>query len=171
MSNDDTTRIIARKSAPIDELQETVSLSRNSISASNQDDDSHTKIFRPSQSAHSSNEVLVQEPVVGWLVVTKGPGRGRSLSLSYGVNSIGRSSSERVCLDFGDEEISRQRHALVTYDPKGKKFYLQNGEGVNLTYISETPVLQTTELKGGEIISLGKTELHFVAFCGLNFDW
>jgi hypothetical protein len=74
-------------------------------------------------------------------------------------------------LDFGDEEISRQRHALVTYDPKGKKFYLQNGEGVNLTYIAETPVLQTTELKGGEIISLGKTELHFVTFCGQNFDW
>ncbi len=171
MSNDDTTRIIARKSSAIDELQETVSLSRNISSPSTQDDDSHTKIFRPSSSGTSVKDGLVQEPVVGWLVITKGPGRGRSLSLSYGVNSIGRSSSERVCLDFGDEEISRQRHALVTYDPKGKKFYLQNGEGVNLTYIAETPVLQTTELKGGEIISLGKTELHFVAFCGQNFDW
>lgn len=171
MSNDDTTRIIARKSSAINELQETVGLGSNIISASIQDDDSHTKIFRPGSTTVSSKEGLVQEPVVGWLVVTKGPGRGRSLILSYGVNSIGRSSSERVCLDFGDEEISRQRHALVTYDPKGKKFYLQNGEGVNLTYIADIPVLQTTELKGGETIALGKTELHFVAFCGINFDW
>lgn len=170
MTNDDTTRIIARNSSSIENSQETVPFVTNPLRSTKADEDSHTKIFRPSSSGGEKNE-LGKEPVVGWLVVVKGPGRGRSLNLTYGVNSIGRSSDERICLDFGDDEISRQRHALLTYDPKGKKFYLQNGEGVNLTYIGDSPVLQTTELKGGEIISLGKTELCFVAFCGINFDW
>ncbi len=169
MSNDDTTRIIARKTSSTDDLQQTIPVGARQIPSST-DDDSSTKIFRPSSNLHD-REGLYKEPVVGWLVVTKGPGRGRSINLSYGVNSIGRSASERVCLDFGDEEISRQKHALLTYDPKGKKFYLQNGEGINLTYIADQPVLQTTELKGGEVISLGKTELCFVPFCGSNFDW
>lgn len=170
MSNDDTTRIITRKSSIIDDLNETKPISSSMDGDLMPAEDSHTKIFRPS-SSKSEKEILSREPVVGWLVVVNGPGRGQSLSLSYGVNGIGRSESERVCLDFGDEEISRQRHALLTYDPRGKKFYLQNGEGVNLTYIGEFPVLQTTELKGGEIISLGKTELSFVPFCGPHFDW
>lgn len=170
MSNDDTTRIITRKTSSIDDLKETISIGNNGPQSSVEDEDSHTKLFRPS-SAGAIRDNLSQQPVVGWLVVVSGPGRGQALSLSYGVNSIGRSSSERVCLDFGDEEISRQKHALLTYDPKGKKFYLQNGEGVNLTYVGDNPVLQTTELKGGEIISLGKTELCFVAFCGPHFDW
>ena len=171
MSNDDTTRIIARNSSLNEDPQETVPFGTNPLRSTKTDDDSHTKIFRPSSSQGAEKNDLTKEPVVGWLVVVKGPGRGRSLNLTYGVNNIGRSSDERICLDFGDDEISRQRHALLTYDPKGKKFYLQNGEGVNLTYIADIPVLQTTELKGGEIISLGKTELCFVAFCGLNFDW
>lgn len=170
MSNDDTTRIITRRSALLDDLNETTPIGNSIASQQSRDDDSHTKIFRPTSNS-VGKEVLAREPVVGWLVVTNGPGRGQSLSLSYGVNGIGRADTERVCLDFGDEEISRQRHALLTYDPKGKKFYLQNGDGVNLTYIGDSPVLQTTELKGGEIISLGKTELSFVPFCGSHFDW
>lgn len=169
MSNDDTTRIVARKSSTIDDLRETTPVGNQGFQMANEDD-SHTKLFRPSSSI-SSKDSLNHQPVVGWLVIVNGPGRGLAMNLTYGVNSIGRSDSERVSLDFGDEEISRQKHALLTYDPKGKKFYLQNGEGVNLTYVGDTPVLQTIELKGGEIISLGKTELCFVAFCGPHFDW
>lgn len=45
------------------------------------------------------------------------------------MNSIGRASDERVALDFDDELISRKGHAIVTYDPKGRKFYIQHGGG------------------------------------------
>ena len=60
---------------------------------------------------------------------------------------------------------------MLTYDHKVKKFYLNHGGGVNITYVAETPVLQTLELKGREIISLGKTELCFIPFCGPEFGW
>lgn len=114
----------------------------------------------------------MDDPVVGWVVVVEGPGRGASQTLGYGMNSIGRAKTERVCLDYGDEEISRTQHALITYDPRGRKYFVQHGGGKNLTYLGDSdPVLMPAELKGGEEIVLGQTRLRFVPFCGKEFDW
>ena len=41
-------------------------------------------------------------PVVGWVVVIDGPGKGRSRELTFGMNTIGRASGNRVVLDFGE---------------------------------------------------------------------
>ncbi len=60
---------------------------------------------------------------------------------------------------------------MLTYDPRGRKFYLQHGGGANLTYLGDVPVLQPAEIKGGETISLGNTKLRFVPLCGSDFDW
>jgi hypothetical protein len=170
MADEDTTRIITRKPQSSDEIGQTLPIG-NQLRQDVSNSEPHTKIFRPAGDGSSDKSRLAKQPVVGWLVVVNGPGRGESHVLSYGVNSIGRSPDERISLDYGDEEISREKHALLTYDPKGKKFYLQHGGGTNLTYIGNDPVLQTIELKGGEVISLGKTELSFVPFCGLQFNW
>ena len=113
----------------------------------------------------------MSDPLVGWLVVISGPGQGNFVRLGHGMNSIGRAEGQRCRLDFGDTEISRKMHATVTYDPRGRKFYLMHGGGQNLTYIGETPVLQPALLTGGEIISLGKTTLKFIPLCGPDFDW
>ncbi len=177
MSDDDTTRIITRKSPPELALDETTPVSGRS---SRDDDEPRTQIFRPKtsvpQSSNNANEAsadqsFAAEPVVGWLVVVDGPGRGHSLKLGYGMNGIGRGDAERVSLDFGDEEISRHGHAMLTYDTKGRKFYIQHGGGTNLTYLGEVPVLQPYELKGREIISIGNTKLCFIPFCGADFEW
>jgi pSer/pThr/pTyr-binding forkhead associated (FHA) protein len=113
----------------------------------------------------------MQDPVVGWLAIVKGPGAGDFVRMGYGFNSIGRGPDQRCQLDFGDEKISRQNHASITYDPRGRKFYLQHGGGQNLTYIGDVPVLQPTELKGGEFIVIGATVLRFVPLCGQDFDY
>lgn len=113
----------------------------------------------------------IADPVTGWLVVIQGPGRGQSLKLGLGLNGVGRAPGQRISLNFGDEGISRENHAVVTYDPRGRKFYLQHGGGSNLTYIGDEPVLQPRELKSGEDISLGSTVIRFVAFCGPDFGW
>jgi len=112
------------------------------------------------------------DPVVGWVVVAQGYGKGKSLQLGYGMNSIGRGQTARICLEFGDEAISHSApHAIITYDPKGRKFYLQHGDGKNLTYLNNEPVLMPTQLMGGEQISLGQTVLRFIPLCGEDFDW
>ena len=177
MSDDDTTRIIPRKSSSADETRP---LGGNLSGSGSHDDDPHTRIYRPktapaSEPTSGAVEVNIAgfsaEPVVGWLVVIAGPGRGQSLKLGYGVNTIGRGADARVSLDFGDEEISRNGHAMLTYDTKGRKFYIQHGGAANLTYLGDIPVLQPHELKGREVIGIGNTRLVFVPFCGPDFEW
>jgi hypothetical protein len=172
MSNDETTRIIKRKS---NDLDETIAAAQSSIKQDN-DSEPHTRIIRPGNSSigvldEKKQSSFAVEPVVGWLVVVDGPGKGNSVKLGIGMNGIGRNEDERICLNFGDEEISRKSHALVTYDPKSNKFFAQHGGGVNLTYLNDAPLLQPQELFGKEIISLGNTKLCFIPFCDSNFSW
>ncbi len=143
-----------------------------------------TRVFAPSsrwrkeraarqeaQSAAAEPGAAVENPVVGWLVLVDGPGKGRALELGYGMNDIGRGEDARIPLPFGDEEISRHQHAIVTYDPRGRLFYIQHGNARNLTYLNGQPVLQPNQLQGGERITMGVTELMFVPLCGPDFDW
>ena len=111
------------------------------------------------------------DPVVGWLVVVDGPGKGNYLKLGNGQNSIGRGNSERIKLDFGDDQISRSKHAMLTFDPRGGEFYIQQGSGTNLAYLDDSPVLAPTKLSTGSRITLGNTSLLFVPLCGENFSW
>lgn len=114
------------------------------------------------------------DPVVGWVVVVDGKGRGKSLPLGNGNNAIGRASTSRVPLDFGDNEIHREGHAIITFDPLSREFYLQPGTGsstTNLTYLDGKVVLQPREIRTGQEIRLGSTKLRFVALCGAEFAW
>ena len=117
---------------------------------------------------------LMDDPVAGWLVVISGPGQGNFLKLGYGQNSIGRGPNERISLNFGDSQISRESHAVVTYDPRGNQFYINCGAGsTNLTYLKDgaPPILEAQILAPGSHITLGDTTLLFVPFCGEEFTW
>lgn len=116
-------------------------------------------------------DVDTSEPVAGWVVVVKGPGRGGYRPVYMGMNSVGRSSGQRIRLDFGDDSISREEHAFITYDEKARVYYLQHGGKSNLVRLHNQPVLMPVELKGGALISIGKTILRFVPLCGPEFDW
>lgn len=167
--DDDTTRIMRRPNPSNDQ---TVKLGSSGVSQEQQSD-SVTRIFRPKGSASDAGVTQQSEAelVVGWLVVVDGPGRGQSRAIGFGVNGIGRGEGDRISLNFGDGEISRDRHAVLTYDHKGRRFFIQHGGGANLTYVGDEPVLQPTELKGREIIGIGQTRLCFVPFCGADFNW
>ena len=108
---------------------------------------------------------------VGWIVVTKGPGRGASFSLCNGVSNIGRGEGQAIRLDFGDISISRENHAAVAYDDERKVFFLGHGGKANLVRLNDRPVLSTEELSNGDTIRIGETTLKFVALCGKDFDW
>ena len=127
-----------------------------------------TRLVRPSSSKSESDDV----PVVGWLVVVEGPGKGKSVNLGYGRNTIGRDKNNRSVIPFGDQEISRNNHAIITFDHKGSKFYIQQGESKNPIRVSNEIVLEPRELFGGETIELSDvTVLKFVPLCGESFSW
>ena len=110
-------------------------------------------------------------PIAGWLVVIKGPGQGQFAPIFDGMNSVGRGDNQSTRVDFGDETISREQHAFLTYDLKSRTFYLSHGGKSNIIRCNGSPVLQALELKHGDIISIGNSEFAFSAFCGPNFDW
>jgi len=113
----------------------------------------------------------MQDPVTGWLVIVKGPGKGSSVKVGYQINTIGRDLSNRIALNFGDMGISSSKHAVLGYDPMTRKFLFQHSQGSNFTYLNGNPILAQVELKNGDIMRLGSTVLRFVAFCGEDFDW
>jgi hypothetical protein len=115
--------------------------------------------------------VDTQDPVAGWIVVVNGPGRGDFRPIYVGMNSMGRGADQRVRLDFGDETISRDQHAFITYDDETRTFYLQHGGKSNLVRIAGKPVLAPTVLNPNDLFRIGNTTFRFVACCGPDFDW
>lgn len=138
--------------------------------------DEKTVLFNPRKtvstvsSGNSSSEESIS-PVVGWLVIVDGPGKGSSHTLNYGVNRIGRDAGQPVSLAYGDNGISRENHSSLIYDHKNRNFFLQQGQGSGLTYLQGAPVLQPIKLEGHERISMGATTLVFIPFCNHDFDW
>jgi hypothetical protein len=111
------------------------------------------------------------ELVVGWLVITDGPGRGRSLELGYGMNIVGRNAGNRVVLDFGDDQISGDDHFRVAFDGTHRRFHLVPGKGTNLVYLGDAPLLSPIDLAAHAQITVGKTGLRFVPLCSESWDW
>lgn len=111
------------------------------------------------------------EPVVGWVVIVLGPGRGSYRPVYVGMNSVGRDPSQRICLDFGDETISREQHAYITYDDEQRRYWVQNGGKSNLVRLGTEVLAAPAELKGNDEIRIGKTVLRFYRVCGPEFSW
>lgn len=141
----------------------------------------HTQIYRPKRAADGTPAAPdakappetgeKSDPVVAWLVIVDGPGRGHAFNLGYGNNRMGRAPTEAVSINFGDNQISRENHATITYDGRNRRYFVKEGDGRNLIYVGDDPVLAPVELKGGEVLTLGDTKLKFVPFCGKDFDW
>jgi hypothetical protein len=111
------------------------------------------------------------DPVVGWLVVVDGLGRGQFRPVRYGQNAVGRGQDLRISIDFGDQRISREPHAFVIYDEVQHRFYIRDNGKSNIVRLNGEAVLSLSELHDRDRISIGETTLLFVALCDQNFDW
>lgn len=101
------------------------------------------------------------DPPVAVLLVVSGPGRGALVPVGHGMSPIGRGADARIRVNFGDRQIARKGHAILTYDAMGRRFYLQHGGGANLTYVDGHPVLEPVELADEARLRLGVTEFLF----------
>ena len=110
------------------------------------------------------------EPVVGWLVATDGEHFGEDFRLKAGRNFIGRSNTMDVSLSK-DSAVSREKHAIILYEPKENIFIVQPGDSKELCYLNEKVVLAAEKLQNMDIITVGKTNLMFVACCNEKFRW
>jgi len=110
------------------------------------------------------------EPVVGWLVCIRGEYIGQSFNLKSGTNFIGRSMTMDIPL-AKDTKVSRDKHAIITFDPQNRVFFVQPGESRGLTYMNGELLLAFRPLGNGEKITVGGSEFIFVPFCGESFTW
>jgi len=115
---------------------------------------------------------FITDPVVGWLVIVGGPGLGSYRPVFEGNNTIGRSTQNRIPLDFDDEAISAEEQAYLRYDSNDRSFLLvPNMSKTNIVSLNNTRPTTAVEIKAMDVITMGRTQLVFMPFCGPEFDW
>jgi len=112
-----------------------------------------------------------QNPVVGWLTIVEGPGRGCSLEIGNGMNMVGRDNTNMIAIDFGDKAISRSDHVRLAYDDRSNIYTAMMGTSKNLPRVNGAPIYQPTNLKAGDAISIGDTTMRFTPLCDDTFTW
>jgi hypothetical protein len=110
------------------------------------------------------------EPVVGWLVCTEGPDRGKDFRLRGEKNYIGRALTMDVVIE-SDPTVSRERHGLVIFDPKKQIFWALPGDASGLVYLNGEIVNAPTQMKGDDVLEVGRTKLVLIPFCGEKYTW
>lgn len=109
-------------------------------------------------------------PVVGWLVCVDGPAEGTDYRIRAGYNYIGRGEHMDICIQ-GDNNIGRERHAMIAYDPQEKIYFFGPADGRSIVRKNEKMVMVPTELAAYDIVRIGSTKLMFVPLCGEHFNW
>ena len=110
------------------------------------------------------------DPVVGWLVCVDGPEKGRDYRIRSEKNYIGRDASMDICIS-GDETISRENHAVISFNPRNIKFTIAPGTSRGLVYLNNDEVGVPIDLKPYDLIEIGQCKLLFVSFCNESFQW
>lgn len=111
------------------------------------------------------------EPVVGWLVVVKGPGRGASRTIVTGRNSLGSGPDEDIRIDFGDAAIAPHGHLYIVYDEEAREFVVEDGKQKVVVRLNGKLLTETMPIGHGDDLRIGATTFRFVALCGPDFDW
>jgi len=110
--------------------------------------------------------------VGGFLVVICRPGLGTPRPIFEGNNPVGRAASNRVALDFGDDTISAEAQADIRYVSADRSFlFVPNLAKAKVVSMKDTRPTSTIELKAMDIVTLGRTQVAFRLFWGLEFDW
>jgi hypothetical protein len=113
-----------------------------------------------------------QDPVVGWLVVVGGPGLGAFRPVYEGNNALGRGKNQRIPIDFGDDAISSEEQAYIRYDSADRSFlFVPNLSKTNIVSVNDKKPTGALKLELMDVITVGRTQLAFVPFCGDEFDW
>ncbi len=131
------------------------------------EDDQHTIGYYGTESEPGKKWI---DPVVGWLVIISGEQRGKSVQLKAGRNFIGRAETNDIVL-AGDKTISREKHAIIVFEPRTQSFLLQPGTSKELFYVNNEVVLDTKAIQAYDVLDIGKTKLVFIPFCGELFSW
>ncbi|MBO5303944.1 MAG: FHA domain-containing protein [Lachnospiraceae bacterium] len=112
----------------------------------------------------------VSTPCVGWVIALNGEHVGTDFRLKVGKNFIGRGAQMDIALTE-DKSVSRDKHAIVVYEPKAHLYLMQPGESSSLVYKNDELVLSPVNLAPYDRITVGDVDLLFMPLCGEDFNW
>jgi hypothetical protein len=116
--------------------------------------------------------VFERDPVVGFLIIVGGPGLGSFRPIFEGNNTVGRSPENRIPINFGDDAISNEAQAYVRYDSSDRSFlFVPNLAKTNVVSVNDKRPAGPVSLQPMDVITLGRTQVAFLPFCGSDFDW
>ncbi|MDR1017548.1 MAG: FHA domain-containing protein [Lachnospiraceae bacterium] len=154
---------VVQQSAPVSDLAAAVQQATVGADTVSEDDDKTVSYYE------GDFEKGV-DPVVGWLVCVEGKNKGKDYRLKAGRNFIGRSANMDVRI-ADDSSVSRDRHAIVVYEPKQHMFLLQPGESKELSYLNGNVILTPVPVQKNDILTVGDTKLMFFPCCDETFNW
>lgn len=112
----------------------------------------------------------VSTPCTGWVIALDGNHLGEDFRLKVGKNFVGRDASMDIAL-VGDKSVSRNKHAILVYEPKQHLYLVQPGESSELVYLNDEVVLSPMKLQAYDVITVGEVKLLFMPLCGAKFNW
>jgi hypothetical protein len=110
------------------------------------------------------------DPVVGWLVCIEGKDKGRDYRIHTENNYIGRSEKMDISIR-NDDTISRENHAVISFDTREKLFYIAPGTGRSIIRLNRKPCLGTAELAPYDVLEIGSSKFVFITLCNEHFNW
>ncbi|MDX2159428.1 MAG: FHA domain-containing protein [Hyphomicrobiaceae bacterium] len=121
------------------------------------------ELRRPANMDSLSTQVIsdTTNQKVGSLKVVDGPGKGQERPIFSGTNQVGRNIDNRIPLDFGDNTISRQQHAVIAYDAASGDFRIFDGGKQNPVSVNGERLAGDRSLNDGDTIKIGLTTLRF----------
>jgi hypothetical protein len=121
---------------------------------------------------HIERGTFERDPVVGFLIVVGGLGLGSFRPIFEGNNTVGRSRDNRIPIDFGDDAISNDAQAYIRYDSNDRSFlFVPNLAKTNVVSVNDKRPTGAVPLQPMDVITLGRTQVAFLPFCGSEFDW
>jgi len=112
-------------------------------------------------------------PIVGWLVCTEGPNKGRDYRICARSNSnfISRVPGKNISIVIsGDDSISRDQHAEILYDQDDNTFSLIRKVSPAVK-VNDKKVKVSEDLKAYDEITLGTSKFRFVPYCNGEIKW
>lgn len=116
---------------------------------------------------YKQNDVI---PPVGWLVGVAGPYWGKSFECKTGRNRVGRNPEMEIVLSE-DSTVSRDSFAILIYEPRWRKFYIDSGNHTGIIYLNDEPLFSHAELNAYDKLCLGQSTFVLIPLCGERFTW
>ena len=107
---------------------------------------------------------------VGWLVGIEGESWGKTFECRVGRNRIGNAPAMDIPLTNGSTD-SKDAFAVLIYEPKRRKFYIESGNSAGKIYLNGERVYTHAELQAYDKLRFGESTLLLIPLCGERFAW